>query len=134
MYVVTRYRDGKVLIDDCNLLFQESLGYDRHEVIGRPMADFYTPTAREALRATYHSALHGVFTAEERELVTRDGRVVPVLLRSLPDRDDAGLVVGTRAMFVDLTERKRTEEELAQERDLLHALMDNVPDLVYFKD
>ncbi|HUI30579.1 MAG TPA: PAS domain S-box protein [Candidatus Acidoferrales bacterium] len=34
----------------------------------------------------------------------------------------------------DITERKRYEEELTYERNLLKALMDNVPDHVYFKD
>ena len=31
-------------------------------------------------------------------------------------------------------ERRRAEEEAGRERDLLHALMDNTPDLIYFKN
>ena len=34
----------------------------------------------------------------------------------------------------EVVERKRAEEEAGRERDLLHALMDNTPDLIYFKD
>jgi PAS domain S-box-containing protein len=38
------------------------------------------------------------------------------------------------AVFENITERKRLQLEIEQERDLLSTLMDNLPDLVYIKD
>jgi len=34
----------------------------------------------------------------------------------------------------EVADRQRAEEEAGRERDLLHALMDNIPDLIFFKD
>ena len=114
MYVITRNQEGVPLIADCNALFLNVLGYTSDEVKEHPLADFYTPESRAELLEDggYQRALSGRFSTEERMLVARGGRVIETLLRARPETDANGRVIGTRAMFVDITDRKRAEEEI----------------------
>jgi two-component system sensor histidine kinase/response regulator len=52
----------------------------------------------------------------------------------LPLRDAYGQIVGLIGIGRDITERKRAEEALRYERNLLRAIVENMPDLFYFKD
>src|SRR6266853_1690263 len=54
--------------------------------------------------------------------------------RAFPINDPVGHVSCFAGLAEDITERKHAEEALAQERDLLHTLMDNLPDNMFFKD
>ncbi len=49
-------------------------------------------------------------------------------------KDEAGNPRVMRGINLDITDRKRAEEALIDERHLLHTLMDNLPDVIYFKD
>ena len=113
MYVITENRHGLPHIVDCNQLFLRTLGYSREEVLGQPLAKFYTPTSQLRLRdGLYPAAPEGRLDPEERRLRAKDGRVVQTLLRTSPEIDLSGAVIGTRAMFMDITENRRVESEL----------------------
>ena len=63
-----------------------------------------------------------------------NGEMRYVEVMKSPVRDAAGKIVGVQVVFWDVTDRKKAEAALEQERYLLHALMDNLPHNIYFKD
>ena len=73
-----------------------------------------------------------IHTVEEH--CTPDGRTIYVEVLKSPVRDIEGNIVGVQIMFWDVTQRHRAEEALEYERHLLHALLENIPDSIYFKD
>jgi PAS domain S-box-containing protein len=64
----------------------------------------------------------------------KDGRPIWVSLNDHLVHDGNGKPSHIEGFIYDITERKRGESELALERSLLHALMENIPDYIYFKD
>jgi len=119
MAVVTRAEDGRPIIEDCNNQFAETLKIEREALVGTDLTELYTPDSRERLieAGGYERSLNDEFTREPRELVTADGEVVETVLRAVPRKDTAGDVIGTMAMYVDITEReeaKRANERLEE--------------------
>jgi len=92
----------------------QKLGYKREEVIGRPISDFYTEAGREALSGARLQAFisKGDFNNEERQIVTKDGRVLDLIVSAISDRDASGKVRRLLVASKDVTERKRAEREL----------------------
>jgi PAS domain S-box-containing protein len=107
MFAFTREVSGEPIIEDCNQLFAETLGYTRQELRGTRLATLYTEESAQALLGGggYDRALSGEFTREQREFVTSDGTRVTTLLRATPRRDNEGGVIGTHSLFVDITHK-----------------------------
>ena len=126
MYVITRHHNGEPHIVDCNDLFVRTLGYSREQILNRPIADFYTPESILKLQeGGYRKALPGPFT-EERQLVDRVGRIIETVLRATPYESAGDPETGTRAMFLDITDRKQAEDKLRQYERIVAASNDHM--------
>ncbi|RMD97521.1 MAG: PAS domain S-box protein, partial [Calditrichaeota bacterium] len=135
MYVTSYPKNGELYIKNCNRLFLETLGYSREEVLNQPMLKFYTEaSARRCMEGGFQRALTGQFATEERELVKKDGSVIPALLRALPEFDAAGEVIGTRAMYVDISELKKAYQALQESEQRFRDLVETAPETIFSLD
>lgn len=113
MYVLTEHAPEGPIVTHCNAEFLETLGYTRDGVIGQPLASFYDEASRAALQdGGYAAALAGTFKTAARTLVAQDGSPIEAELRAKPDYDLDGKVVGTRAIYINLTPQKQQEQQL----------------------
>ncbi len=111
--------------------------------IGRPLPDILGKTDFDFfpadLAAKYHQDDQRVMasgqafeTIEQHQ--TPDRGILCVQVVKSPLRDASGKVAGVQGIFWDVTEQFKTQEALAYERDLLQAMLENIPDSIYFKD
>jgi len=82
-----------------------SLGYERHEVLGRPAADFLTAGSREAVIGEYLPRLWrgGREDRLALQMTRRDGAVIDVLLSAVVQRDREGRPVRALAVIEEVT-------------------------------
>lgn len=107
------------------------------EVIGRTDFDFSPPELAGQYYADEQALLQSgqpLLNHEEPVIDQETGQQRWLLTTKVPFRDSQGQIVGLIGLNRDITERKQIEEALAEERNLLRAFVDNMPDTVYVKD
>ena len=70
----------------------------------------------------------------EYRVLHADGSTRWIADRGGPERDGSGAVAWIDGVMVDVTERKRADQMLLEQRAALQTLMGNTPDHIYFKD
>ncbi|HEY3321518.1 MAG TPA: PAS domain-containing protein [Planctomycetota bacterium] len=105
------------------------------EALGKTDSDFFPGPDAAAFRSDDQSVMASARQLRDRTEVghTKAGEVWMSTTKA-PVFDAAGKVIGLVGISRDITERRRAEQALTHERDLLRALMDNMPDQIYFKD
>ncbi len=97
----------------------EVLGYEREEVVGRPLADFLSPESRRyAVEQVIPEFFKTGYCKDiSYRFVKKDGRTMDVLLSAIGDRKQENKITRSLAVSIDITERKRAEEALQKAKE-----------------
>ncbi len=90
------------------------LGFEREEVVGRPITDFFSNADRKLYADGRLTELigEGSFNNLKRQMVTKNGKVIDLVMSAISERTDQGAVEHMLVASKDVTERNKAEREL----------------------
>lgn len=106
------------------------------EVLGKTDFDFYSAENAAAYYADDQSVIQSgkPVVNKEETILDKEGKKHWYSTSKLPLRDEQGRIIGLVGVGKEITEQKRVEGALRHENALMDALMNNIPDSIYFKD
>jgi PAS domain S-box-containing protein len=116
---------------DANPAACEGLGYEKEELIGKPLSTIYAPESQARLRDLFEKwKKTRKLRNEEMVVLTKQGKKRTVLLNAGSVVDAKGKLLHSTSVQVDITERKRIEQKLreSEERvtDIIASAMDAI--------
>ncbi|UCD31511.1 MAG: PAS domain S-box protein, partial [Desulfobacterales bacterium] len=99
----------------------EVLGYDREEVIGQELTQYFTPASRRLAEGTVFPEFFekGFCKDIPYQFIKKNRDIIDVLLSAIGDRDDEGNIIRSLAVSIDVTERNRAEKALTLAKEEL---------------
>ncbi len=131
--------DCEARIVFCNNHFLDLTGWELDELLGRDWFYLCIPAdVGDTVRAVFEQVMqagdtHG-FSAYENEILTKSGERLSIGWSNVLTRDVNGAIVDVTCLGVDLTERKRAEERDRYQLGLITALLNSIPEIVFYKD
>ena len=125
--------DGEGLIREVNRSALDLFGFTGKEMVGRHVRDFYysatdPDTLWDNLRET------GSVKDFEKELKRKNGSCITCLVSASVKRNRAGELTAINGIIHDISDRKRVEEALRCERNLVSAILETTGALVVLLD
>jgi len=134
VYFYTKDQAGRYTY--ANRLVCELFGAPLAMVQGRDDGDFFDFSQSAAIRENDRRVLDAEETLEreERNVIKATGEVRSYWSVKAPLRDDLGQIVGLCGLSLDITDRRADEDKLAEYRQLIDIVLDNVDAHIYMKD
>ena len=118
-----------------NKVLCEAMRRPASQIIGRNDYDFFPRELADQYRADDRCVIEtGRNLETDEEFLTPSGERRILHSIKTPVYDASGQLVGIQGIFSDITDQRRAEFALEQERSRLDSLMQNLPDLIWFKD
>lgn len=107
-------------------------GYSTEEISRMHPSEFFAPEFRNDIEKNMNEVFRHGDRYAEGYLVAKDRRKIPFYFTgSMIEFEGQNCIVGTG---IDITEKKKAEKKLKEERLLLRTLIDNLPDYIYVKN
>jgi PAS domain S-box-containing protein len=127
--------DLEMRITSCNPAVAAALGRVPSDLIGRSIAEFVPPEIWDRTRAMLAAKLGGEeATKYEVEVFGRDKRRMTWEINSRLTRDSTDAPNGLHAIGRDVTERRRSENELRESEERFRVAADSSPALMWMTD
>jgi PAS domain S-box-containing protein len=105
--------DLKEVIQHCNQGFCDLSGYQREELIGKNIVDVLVcESSKSIVKNKTQERSNGLSDSYEIEIKNKRGYDRWWLVSGAPNYDDSGKLIGSVGIHLDITERKRLEQEL----------------------
>ena len=110
--------DKEGIVIECNNRINEVLGFQRSEIIGRPMTRIIHPDCIAKSQESLTDVLAKGFSYnQEYKMVRKDGREIDVSVNSSALKDEKDKHIQTICIIADITARKQTERDMIQAKD-----------------
>ncbi len=115
-------------------------GFSREELIGKNVVGTIVPEIESSTERVLDLLVKEIlqdpikFEQNENENIKKDGTRVWIAWKNTPIYDNNGNLVEVLSVGIDITEKKRKEEELKQTWNFIFSMLDALPDGVAIKD
>jgi PAS domain S-box-containing protein len=116
---------------DVNARMASMLGYDRSEMLGRPLEYFLFEDELRENATRMEAGRKGVAQQFECRWLHKDGRSVWTMVTATPVMDANNLFCGVLGMITDISERKRTEAALIISERRHRTLFESAGDAIF---
>ncbi|MFM8271181.1 MAG: PAS domain S-box protein [Gemmata sp.] len=121
--IFVKDREGRYLL--FNQAAARFVGKPIAEVLGRDDTALFDPDSARYLMARDRQVMSGGVPEQEEDTITAAGVTRTYLSRKVPYRDESGGVIGVVGTAIDITERKRVEDQLRRSEQELADFFEN---------